>query len=228
MDTIKLAVREREETGNGPARRLRAEGRIPGVTYAKGAAATAISIGLEELRVALAHGQNVVLELQFERGAKSGAKGGSRSRKAAARYAVVKELQFHPTRRRLLHIDLHEVDLAVEIEASVAIELVGKAAGAIEGGVLDWEHREVTVRALPGDIPSVLQLDVSELEIGQHEVVGSLTAPEGVVIVDDPETVVATVLPPRVEAVTAEEEEEELLEEPEVIGEGEAEAEPEE
>ena len=86
----------------------------------------------------------------------------------------------------------------------------------------------MTVRALPGDIPSVLQLDVSELEIGQHEVVGSLTAPEGVVIVDDPETVVATVLPPRVEAVTAEEEEEELLEEPEVIGEGEAEAEPEE
>ncbi len=225
MDTIKLAVREREETGNGPARRLRAEGRIPGVTYGKGATATAISVGLEDLKAALAHGQNVVLELEFEGGSKQAktAKGGSRGKKADARFAVVKELQFYPTRRRLLHFDLHEVDLAVEIEAPVAIELVGKPAGVVEGGVLDWEHREVTVRALPGDIPQVLQLDVSALQIGQHEVVGSLAAPEGVVIVDDPETIVAAVLPPRVEVVTAEEEEEEVVEEPEVIGEAETE-----
>jgi large subunit ribosomal protein L25 len=224
MDTIKLAVREREETGNGPARRLRAEGRIPGVTYAKGASGTAISVGLEDLKAALAHGQNVVLELEFEPGSKStkSAKGGSRAKKAA-RYAVVKELQFHPTRRRLLHVDLHEVDLAVEIEASVAIELVGKPAGVVEGGVLDWEQREVVVRALPGDIPPVLQLDVSALEIGQHALVEALTAPEGVVIVDDPATIVAAVLPPRVEVVTAAEEEEEVLEEPEVIGEAETE-----
>ncbi len=119
-----------------------------------------------------------------------------------ARYAVVKDLQFQPTRRRLLHIDLHEVDLAVEIEALVAIELVGTPAGVVEGGVLDWEHREVVVRALPGDVPSDLQLDVSALEIGQHEVVGTLSAPAGVVIVDDPETVVVTILPPRVEVVS--------------------------
>jgi large subunit ribosomal protein L25 len=224
MDTIKLAVREREETGNGPARRLRAEGRIPGVTYAKGTSATAISIGLDDLRAALAHGQNVVLELEFEPGSKAtkSAGGGSRAKKAA-RYAVVKELQFQATRRRLLHIDLHEVDLAVEIEAPVAIELVGTPAGVVEGGVLDWEHREVVVRALPGDVPSVLQLDVSALEIGQHALVEALTAPEGVVIVDDPATIVAAVLPPRVEVVTAAEEEEEVLEEPEVIGEAETE-----
>lgn len=221
MDTIKLAVREREETGDGPARRLRAEGRIPGVAYGKGAPAAAISIDLEDLKAALAHGQNVVLELEFESGSKpaKAAKGGSRSKRSAARYAVVKELQFHPTRRRLLHVDLHEVDLAVEIEAPVAIELVGKPAGVVEGGVLDWEHREVVVRALPGDIPPVLQLDVSALEIGQHAVVGALSAPAGVTIVDDPETIIAAVLPPRVEAVVAVEEEAEAPAEPEVIGE---------
>jgi len=221
MDTIKLAVREREETGNGPARRLRAEGRIPGVTYGKGATATAISIDLDDLRAALTHGQNVVLQLEFESGSTPAktAKGGSRGKKTAARYAVVKELQFLPTRRRLLHVDLHEVDLAVEIEAAVAIELVGKPAGVVEGGVLDWEHREVLVRALPNDVPPVLQLDISALEIGQHAVVGALSAPAGVTIVDDPETIVAAVLPPRVEVEVAAEEAAEAPEEPEVIGE---------
>ncbi len=225
MDTIKLAVHEREETGNGPARRLRAEGRVPGVAYGKGAQATAISIDLEELRTALAHGHNVVLELEFEGEPKPAktAKTGTRGKRPAARYAVVKELQFHPTRRRLLHIDLHEVDLAVEIEASVAIELVGKPAGVVEGGVLDWEHREVLVRALPNDVPQVLQLDVSALQIGQHAVVGALEAPAGVTIVDDPETIVAAVLPPRVEVEVAAEEEAEAAAEPEVIGEAQSE-----
>jgi large subunit ribosomal protein L25 len=224
MDTIKLAVREREETGNGPARRLRAEGRIPGVTYAKGAAATAISIDLEDLKAALTHGHNVVLELEFEAAAKAakGAKAAAKG-KRVARYAVVKELQFHPTKRRLLHVDLHEVDLAVEIEAAVAIELVGKPAGVVEGGVLDWEHREVLVRALPNNVPPVLQLDVSALEIGQHVVVGALAAPEGVTVVDDPETIVAAVLPPRVEVEVSAEEEAEAAAEPEVIAEAQSE-----
>jgi large subunit ribosomal protein L25 len=225
MDTIKLAVREREETGNGPARRLRADGRIPGVTYGKGSTATAISVDLEDFRAALTHGHNVVLELEFEGGSKGTktAKAGTRGKRAAAHYAVVKELQFHPTKRRLLHIDLHEVDLAVEIEASVAIELVGKPAGVVEGGVLDWEHREVLVRALPNNVPPVLQLDVSALEIGQHAVVGALEAPEGVTVVDDPETIVAAVLPPRVEVEVSAEEEAEVPAEPEVIAEAQSE-----
>ncbi len=218
MDTIKLAVRERETSGNGPARRLRAEGRVPGVTYGKGAPGTSISIALEDLKTALAHGHNVVLELEYESASKSakGAKGAAKG-KRPAHYAVVKELQFHPTRRHLLHVDLHEVDLAVEIEAPVAIELVGNPAGVVEGGVLDWEHREVTVRALPADIPAVLQLDVSALQIGHHAAVSALSAPTGVTIVDDPETIVAAVLAPRVE-VAAPVEEGAAAAEPEVIG----------
>ena len=155
METIKLTVHEREETGNGPARRLRAQGLIPGVSYGKGTDATAISIDLEDLKAALAHGHNVVLELDFGKGAK-GAKGATKS-KVATRYAVVKEIQFHPTKRSVLHVDLHEVDLAVEIEATVAIELVGTPAGVADGGVLEWEHREVVVRALPADVPAVLE-----------------------------------------------------------------------
>ena len=211
MDTIKLTVQEREETGNGPARRLRAQGMIPGVSYGKGKEATPIAINLEDMRAAMRHGHNVVLELDFSKSAK--AKGKAK----APRYAVVKQFQFHPTKRSLLHIDLHEVDLAVEIESSVAIELVGTPAGLADGGVLEFERREVVVRALPNAIPAVLELDISELVIGHHLSIAALSAPEGVTIVDDPETIVVAVVPPRVEQAAAAEETEAVAE-PEVVG----------
>ena len=212
MDTVKLQVNEREQTGNGPARRMRADGRLPGVLYGKGTTSKAISMDTQELRDAIIHhGHNVVLELDLGDTAKP-AKG---KKKALPHYAVVKELQFHPTKRYLLHVDLHEVDLAVEIEAAVAIELVGTPAGIADGGVLDWEHREVTVRALPSDIPEALELDVSELQVGQHLTVEALTAPEGTKILDDPQLMLITLVPPRVEQAPAEVAE---VAEPEVIG----------
>jgi large subunit ribosomal protein L25 len=209
MDTIRLAIREREETGNGPARRLRAEGRLPGVLYGKGVEAKPISIDLEELRVAMRQrGHNVVLELDL--GEATSAKG---KKKAAPHYAVVKEIQFHPTKRSALHVDLHEVDLAVEIEGSVSVELVGTPPGVADGGVMDWEHREVTVRALPSAMPEVIQLDVTGLEIGHHLTVAALKAPAGSEILDDPGAIIVTLVPPRVEQVAATE-----APEPEVVG----------
>ncbi len=211
MDTVKLQVKEREQTGDGPARRLRAEGRLPGVVYGKGTQSKPISVDLEELRSAIhQHGHNVVLELDLADAAKP-AKGAKK--KAASHYAVVKELQFHPTKRYLLHVDLHEVDLAVEIEAPVAIELVGTPAGVADGGVMDWEHREVTVRALPSAMPEVIELDVTGLHIGQHITVEALKAPAGTKILDDPEVIVITLVPPRVEQAPVTE-----AAEPEVIG----------
>lgn len=211
MDTVKLSIEEREQTGNGPARRLRAEGRLPGVLYGKGTESKAISVGLEELKVAVRHGHNVILELDLG-GAAKPAKAGTK--KTVPHYAVVKELQFHPTKRHLLHIDLHEVDLAVEIEAPVAIELVGTPAGVEDGGVIDWALREVTVRALPSALPEAIVLDVSSLQIGQHLSVEALEAPAGTKILDDPQIMVVALVPPRVEQAAAVAE----VAEPEVIG----------
>jgi large subunit ribosomal protein L25 len=206
MDTIKLNVLERTEMGNGPSRRLRVAGQIPAVIYGK-SEASPVSIDLEEFRIAVKHGHNAVFELVFgQEGAKKG--------KAVARHAVVKEMQFHPVRRNLLHVDLYEVDLKVEIEASVGLELVGEAAGIRDGGIVDWEHREVIVRALPSDMPESLELDVSELLVGHHLTVGDIKAP-GIAIVDDPETVIVTILPPRVQEEAAAGGEEV---EPEVVG----------
>jgi large subunit ribosomal protein L25 len=209
MDSIKLSVHERTETGNGPARRLRAKGLVPAVSYAKGREATAIALEVEELKAAMAHGSNVVLELVFDKGAQG--EGG----KMKGRFAVVKQLQIHPVKRYLQHVDLHEVDLAVEIESPVAIEAIGVPAGLTDGGVLDWERREVTVRALPGNMPASLELDVSGLLIGHHLTVAALTAPEGVTILDDPEAMLIALVPPRVAEPTAEVAE---VAEPEVVG----------
>jgi len=211
MDTVKLSIQEREQTGNGPARRLRAAGRIPGVVYSKGVEAKSISIAVGELKAAIVgHGHNVILELDLGDAATT-AKG---KKKAVPQFAVIKEIQNHPTKRHWLHVDLHEVDLAVEIEAPVAIELVGTPAGAEDGGVLDWEHREVVVRALPSAIPDVLELDISGLQIGHHLSVEALKAPVGTEILDDPQTVVVSLIAPRAEqaAVVAE------VAEPEVVG----------
>lgn len=213
MDTIKLNVHEGTERGNGPARRLRVAGLIPGIVYGKGTESTSVSVELEGLRAAMTHGHNVVMELEFDEGAKAAKK--TAKGRIAPRYAVVKEFQFHPVRRNLLHVDLHEVDLKVEIEANVAIELIGTPAGLEDGGVVDWLQREVVVRALPNEIPAILTLDISDLAIGHHLNVEQLSSNAGVTIVDDPETIIVALVPPRVQE---EEPEVEAAAEPEVIG----------
>lgn len=208
MDTVKLTIHPREESGKGPARRLRAAGSIPAVVYSKGQPSVSISIEVGDLKPALAGGSNVVLELHYA---------DSKARKK--HYAVVKETQRVATRAQLLHLDLHEVDLKQEIEASVSVELIGTPVGVEEGGVLEHSHREVVVRALPMSVPSQLELDVSALGVGDNLRVSDLTAPDGVVILDDPETTLVSVHAPRVEEV--EEAEGETAETTEA-GEGEA------
>jgi large subunit ribosomal protein L25 len=204
MDTVKLSIQDRELTGNGPARRLRAEGRVPAVVYSKGAEAKAISLSTEEFVAAIhAHGHNVILQLEVGEGAKG--------KKKAAQYAVVKDFQRHPIKRNLLHVDLHEVHMGEEIEGQVSIELVGTPAG--EGGVLDWILREVTVRALPSDMPDSVVLDVTGLAVGHHLTVEALKVPAGAKIVDDPQANVVTLVPPRVEQAAAGE-----VAEPDVVG----------
>ena len=200
MDTVKLQVKDRELTGNGPARRLRAEGRLPGVLYGKGSESKALSMSVEDLVSAIhAHGHNVILELEFAEDGKA-AKG---KKKSAPQYAVVKEFQRHAIKRHLLHVDLHEIHMGVEIESLVAIELVGTPAGVEEGGVIDWVLREVTVRALPSAMPESIQLDISGLQIAQHLSVDALQAPADTQIMDEPTVMVVALVPPRVEEQVA-------------------------
>jgi large subunit ribosomal protein L25 len=215
-DRIKLDVKPREDAGSAVARRLRADGMIPGVLYGDGKKAHPFAVEERELRRVLTgeHGLHAILDVVFD-GQKT------------AHHAVLKDYQLDPTRPRLLHIDLHEVRLDQVIQTQVAVEPVGESPGVKEGGVLTLVLREVNVEALPMEVPDKIDLDISAMTIGDSLRISDLAVPEGARLLDDPESVVATLTPPtRVEE--PEVEEEEALEGEEgVEGEAEAEAAPE-
>jgi large subunit ribosomal protein L25 len=131
---------------------------------------------------------------------------------------VLKELVRHPVTGDTVHIDLLRVRLDQAISATVVVELTGgdESPGAKEGGVLEQVTREVTIEALPNDIPDSIEHDVSQMNIGDTVTLQALAMPSGVTLVDDPESVLATLTPPRLQV----EEEPEIEEETELVGEG--------
>jgi large subunit ribosomal protein L25 len=200
----KLKAAPRTDFGSRSARRLRGEKLVPGVVYAGGEEARAFQAAERDVRTLLAGGQ-ALFDLEVE---------GSK-----AVPVVVKEQQLHPVKGNLQHIDLQEVKLDEAIQAEVAIELEGAetAPGVKEGGVLEHVTREITVEALPAEIPERLVADVSEMQINDTVTLASVLAPEGVKFVaeDLDEITIATLSPPRVE----EEPEPAVEEEAELVGE---------
>ncbi|MBV9165901.1 MAG: 50S ribosomal protein L25 [Solirubrobacterales bacterium] len=203
-DSSSLTVARREPAGSRAARRLRRTGCIPGVVYGVDAEPVPFSVDVRELRLALAH-SGAVLNLSIDR--------------TPPAPVVVKELARHPVSGEALHVDLLRVRLDKPIQATVALELTGDdvAPGVKEGGVLEHITRELTVEALPNDIPDAIEHDVAEMQIGDTITLEAVRAPARVTVLGDPETVVATLTPPRLQV----EEEPEIEEETEVVGEGE-------
>jgi large subunit ribosomal protein L25 len=212
-ERIKLDVRPRDEAGSAVSRRLRANGFIPGVLYGAGKQAHPFAVEERELRRVLTgeHGLHAILDVVFD-GQKT------------AHHAVLKEYQLDPVRPRLLHIDLHEVRLDQVIQSQVAVEPVGESPGVKEGGVMTLVLREVNVEALPMEVPDRLELDISEMTIGDSLRVSDIVAPEGAKLLDDPDAVVLTVTPPT-KVEEPEEVEEELEGEEGLDGEEEGEGE---
>jgi large subunit ribosomal protein L25 len=178
---------------------------VPGIVYGGGEDPLAFQVDARDLRLALAHA-GAVLDLTIEGG------GGSP--------VVLKELVRHPVTGETVHVDLLRVRLDQAIHSTVVIELTGaeNSPGVKEGGVLEHVTREVAIEALPTDIPDSIAYDVSEAVIGDTVTLEALTMPSGVALLDDPETVLVTLTPPRLQV----EEEPEIEEETELVGEGEA------
>jgi large subunit ribosomal protein L25 len=200
-ERTKLIVAQREKLGSAESRRLRKEGLVPGVLYGNGEPIS-ISIAERELRRALtgASGLHSILDVEIDG-------------KGQTHASILKEYQVDPVRGGVTHVDLQEVRLDRAINASVTVELVGgdDAPGVREGGVLSQPLREVTVEALPLEVPERIELDVSGMELGDTLRISDLTAPEGVMLLDDPELVMATVTAPT-KVVEPEPTEEELAE----------------
>src|SRR2546421_2249094 len=174
-ETTALAVQPREPEGSRASRRLRRKGKVPGIVYGGGEDPVPFTVDARELRLALAHA-GAVLDLSIE---------GSK-----ATPVVLKELARHPVNGDTLHVDLLRVRLDQAIQATVALELTGveTAPGVREGGVLEHVTREVTVEALPTEIPDVIQHDVGEMQIGDTITLDVVRPPSGVTVSGDAET----------------------------------------
>ncbi|HEY2283137.1 MAG TPA: 50S ribosomal protein L25 [Solirubrobacteraceae bacterium] len=203
--TTKLDVHSRAAEGSRAARRLRRSGRVPGVVYGGGGEAVSFDADARELRLALA-GSGAVLDLSVD---------GDK-----ATPVVLKEAHRDPVRGETVHVDLLRVRLDEAIQAVVPLELTGieDAPGVKEGGVLEQITRELNVQALPTAIPESISYDIGEMQIGETIALSALSASEGVTLLDDPEIVLATLSPPRLQT-----EEEEIETETELVGEGEGE-----
>ena len=217
MEKVTLVVQPRDLTGSRNARRLRKSGLIPGVLYGHGKHATAFAVDPHLLRSVLSGGggTHAVLSVTVEGHSK-------------AHNAIIKELELDRVKSTVTHIDLQEIRLDETIETTVAVSFEGEAIGLKSGGMLDESTREVTIKGLVTAIPERLVLDISEMDINDTAKVGDLVVPEGIEVLNDPDEVLCSLLPPR----KVEEELEEGAEavegaeagaEPEIVGKGEAE-----
>jgi large subunit ribosomal protein L25 len=184
---------------------MRREGLVPGVVYSGGSEAKPFQVSERDVRGIVSEG-SALFDLEID---------GSK-----AVPVVIKDAQHHPVRGSFQHLDLMQVNLKEAIQAEVALELEGvdDAPGVKGGGVLEHVTREITVEALPTDIPDNIVIDVSALEINDTLTLAAVTAPDGVTFLAEEfeEVTIVTVSPPRVEEAAPE-----VEEETELVGEGE-------
>lgn len=193
-----LNLRTRRDSGKGVARKLRRAGRVPGVIYGGGEEPVPVSMEAREalLLFQSISVENTILNLMVE--------------DRDAERALVREVQVHPYRTTLLHVDFMRVRRGVAIEVQVPVHMAGVPAGAREGGVLEHILHDITVKCVPSRIPESIEVDVSHLDLGDVLRVADLEMPEGVENLTDPQQAVCSVSVPRGPEL---EEEEEVVEE---------------
>ena len=183
MAEVRLKVERRQGTGKGVARKARAAGKVPAVVYGRGMDPVTIQVDKRELVTALHTdaGMNVLLDLELD---------------GATVLALTRELQRDPVKGTLLHADFVKVDRTQAIDVEVPVQLVGEASGVSEGGVLEHGFFTLHVRCLPGDVPEHIDADVSGLGIGDSLRVADLAAAGDYEILNDPDSVIASITTP--------------------------------
>ena len=195
MDEIVLTASTDRATGTRTSRRIRRDGRVPGVLYGLGAESVTIAVDWSDLRLALTTeaGVNVIIQLEVE---------GERH------MSIIKDLQRHPVRRDVIHIDFLRIDPTRDVTVGVPIVMVGEARELIAAdGMVDQNLFVLSVNAPPDRIPNELEVDISDLTVGDSIRVGDLALPVGVSTDVDPEDSVAvgTITRSTLEAIAAEE-----------------------
>jgi len=193
-----LQATKRDERGSRKATYLRRAGKVPGVIYGHQLGTTSVALDMVEVRRAITHRERL-LEIQLE---------------GQTENVLVKDVQYDTFGDKILHIDLARVNLDEMIEVTVPVVLRGTPAGAVEGGVLTQMHAEITIEVKVRDLPDNIRVSVAEMKIGARLLAKDLPLPAGAKLLDDPETIIATV---SVIAEEAEKTEGEEVTQPEVI-----------
>ncbi len=185
MDQVSLRAKRREGSGTRPTRRLRAAGGVPGVLYGRGLDSTPLVVDRRDLYSALhtEAGTNALINLEV----------------GSDKYlTVARELQRHPVLGEIIHLDFISVSLDEKITAEVGIEYMGEPEGAKEGGILETLRTSVMLLALPTEIPSSIQLDISALEVGMTLTTVDLPVIDGVEYLETEGTPLVNVIIPRI------------------------------
>lgn len=190
---VKLNVSRRTATGRAAVRKLKAQGAVPAVIYGGKSQPESLQVDRRAISNLLSHasGENILVELEIE--------GESNNR-----VALVQEVQHSPLGGEVLHIDFHAVSMDEMIEAEVPLEPTGTALGVkTYGGLLEQNLRSLEIECLPRDLPDVISVDISNLNIGDSIHVREIPLPEGVTTRVNPELTVFSVLEPTVEEAPA-------------------------
>ncbi len=182
MSETVLVAESGRATGSADSRRLRRDDRIPAVVYGHGMEPISLSVARRDLRQALSgpSGTNTILDLTVD---------------GTVYPAIVKELQRHPVRRTVQHVDFIQIDLDAEIRVNVPVRMQGEAKAVLnEGGLVDLRRNELEISTTPGNIPDEILVDVSAMDMDSTITIGDVEAPSGVTILGEPDWVVVTVL----------------------------------
>ncbi len=206
MELIELKTNIRTTTGNGPARRLRQKGQIPAVLYGPGTESVLLSVNISDIDRILKKGRigQVLLNLVIPNNGETSTK-----------TVMVKELQHHPVSRNFLHIDFYEVAMDRKIMVNVPVTTTGKAKGVETGGILQIIRRELEVQCFPLDVPKSIEIDITDLDVGDSIHLGDISRQSKIEFLDDENFTVVTIVSPKIEE--AEEAVEEEAEEGEAV-----------
>ena len=197
---VKLSARPRNEAGRNAVSRVRERGAIPAVIYGGKDVTTNLEVDKRDIENILARavGENILVQLEINDG-----------QKTTSRLSLIQEVQHHPVRGEIIHVDFHAVSMNEEIDAEVVLEPEGEPVGVKTfGGLLQQSMRLLPIRCLPQNLPEIIVVDVSGLNIGDTLHVRDIKLPPGVTAVPDEELTVFLVSEPTVaeEPVVATEE----------------------
>ncbi len=186
MEQTVIEAQRREERGDGPARRLRAQGMLPAVVYGLGHEALPLAVSARAVTEALRHGgSNVLVDLRVPGLPHAGSVA-----------AMIRQVQRDPVKHQPLHVDFQWVSLREKMTALVPVVTTGESPGVKAGGVVDLALHEVEVECLPTAIPEHLVVDLTGMEIRDTRKVGDLQLPEGVTLLTPAEETLVSIVPP--------------------------------